>query len=78
MTKKSNETLVPLAYWAVGRVPDTSQVAVKLNDHSAFLMSVEDARHLSVALHREAHALGQEKPAPARARAAVSGGPAKK
>jgi hypothetical protein len=77
MTKKT-KSLIPLSYWTVGRVPDTSQVALKLNDYPAFLMSVEDAGYLSIALHQEAHALGQEEPVPARGRAAVSAGPAKK
>jgi hypothetical protein len=77
MTKKANESLIPLCYWAVGRVPDTSQVAVRLNDSPAFLMSVEDARHLSIALHQEAHALSQLLPLPAQSRATVSA-PAKK
>jgi hypothetical protein len=78
VTKKANKSFIQLSYWAVGRVSDTSQVAVKLNDFPAFLMSVEDARHLSIALHQEAHALSQEESPPARGPAATSAGPAKK
>jgi hypothetical protein len=78
MAKVTNGPLIQVTHWAVGRVPDASQVAMKLNDHSAFLMSVEEARHLSIALHHEADALGQLKPPPVRANAAASGRPTKK
>jgi hypothetical protein len=57
MAKVTNGALLQITYWAVGRVPDTSQVAILLND-SPFLMSVEDARQLATALNGEALALG--------------------
>jgi hypothetical protein len=52
----SKDTLVPVSYWAVGRLPETSQVAIKLNDLPPIHMSAENAREIAAALKSEAHA----------------------
>jgi hypothetical protein len=64
MAKVTNGPLIQVTHWAVGRVPDTAQVAIKLNDFS-FLMSVEDAGHIAAAINSEAESLDKSKPPPA-------------
>jgi hypothetical protein len=53
MTAKSNKIPAPLSFWAVARLTDTSQVAIKLNDLPPVLMSLEDAREIATALKLE-------------------------
>jgi hypothetical protein len=51
----SKDALVPTSYWAVGRLPETGQVAIKINDSPPVVMSVEQAREIAAALKSEAH-----------------------
>lgn len=52
----NKDALVPVSFWAVGRVAETAQVAIKFNDLPPILMSVENAREIAAALKSEAHA----------------------
>lgn len=60
MVKSSNEALVPVSFWAVGRLAETSQVAIRLNDLPPIFMSVEIAREIAVALKAEVSAVSQK------------------
>ena len=52
----SKDGLVPVAFWAVGRLAETSQVAIKINDLPPVLMSAEQAKEIAAALKSEVHA----------------------
>jgi hypothetical protein len=49
------DTLVALSYWAVGRLPETGQVAIRINDSPPVVLSVEHAEEIAAALKSEAH-----------------------
>jgi len=51
----SKDALIALSYWAVGRLPETGQVAIRINDSPPVVMSVEHAKEIAAALKSEAH-----------------------
>jgi hypothetical protein len=57
MARSSRNTLIPISFWAVGRLVETSQVAIRFNDLQPMLMSVENAREIVAALEAEIKAV---------------------
>jgi hypothetical protein len=49
------DALVPTSHWAVGRLPKTKQIAIRINDSPPVVMSVEQAREIATALKSEVH-----------------------
>ena len=62
MSRETKNELLPLSFWAVGRFPDTAEVAIRLNSSSPIRMSVENAREIAAALNSEADALDTRHP----------------
>jgi hypothetical protein len=52
----SKDELASVSFWAVGRLPKTAHVAIKINDFPPIVMSPEEAREIAAALKGEAHA----------------------
>jgi hypothetical protein len=57
MPGETEQALVPLSFWAVGRFVDTAEVVIKLNGFSPVCMTVENARESAAALKSEADTL---------------------
>jgi hypothetical protein len=65
--------LTSLSFWAVGRVAEAAEIAMKLNDFPPVLMSPDNAREIAEALTSEANAVaprGRRPPVTSSSRAA--------
>jgi hypothetical protein len=58
MPKATDKTFVPVSSWAVGRFPNRSQVAFKLNDLTV-VMSMADAKAVAASLNSAVEEIGQ-------------------
>ena len=63
MTKRVDGAFTRVSSWAVGRLADTLEIAIRLNDFSPILMSVADAKEIAAALNSEAESVARLKPA---------------
>ena len=53
MFRLRTEVSAPVSFWAVGKLAETSQVAIKINDLPPVVMSAEDAREFAAAVNAE-------------------------
>jgi hypothetical protein len=53
MSRLRTEAIAPVSFWAVGKLAETSQVAIKINDLPPVVMSAEDAREFAAAVNAE-------------------------
>jgi hypothetical protein len=57
VVKSSKGAFVSISHWAVGRLPETTQVAIKLGNFPPILISVDNAKEIAAALKSEADAV---------------------
>jgi hypothetical protein len=59
MSRLRTEAIAPVSFWAVGKLAETSQVAIKINDLPPVVMSAEDAQR--VRCRGQCRARGQQR-----------------